>query len=83
MAIEKYISKANQHLKGENFYEKLNEDPTRKHNYIVNNIIESFKKQELLFTSIAKKLTTTSKVRTPQFYMLPKYINQTFQEDQL
>ena len=82
MDVQEYVSKANQHLKDENFYKKLNEDPTRKHNYTVNNIIESFKKQELLFISTAKKLTT-SKVRTPQFYMLPKYINQTFQEDQL
>ena len=57
MDVEEYISKANQQLKDENFYKKLNEDPTRKHNDIVNNIIEIFKKQELLSTSTAKALT--------------------------
>ena len=53
MSVEEYISKANQQLKEDNFYKKLNEEPTRKHNDIVNNIIESFKKQELLSTSTA------------------------------
>ena len=58
MNVEEYISKANQQIKEYNFYKKLNEDPTRKHNDIVNNIIESLKKQELLSTSTAEKLTT-------------------------
>ena len=53
MNVEEYISKANQQFKEDNFYKKLNEEPTRKHNDIVNNIIESFKKQELLSTSTA------------------------------
>ena len=63
MNVEEYISKANQQLKEDNFYKKLNEEPTRKHNDIVNNIIESLKKQELLCTSTAEKLTT-NEVRT-------------------
>ena len=58
MNVEEYISKANQQIKEYNFYKKLNEEPTRKHNDIVNNIIESLKKQELLSTSTAEKLTT-------------------------
>ena len=58
MNVEEYISKANQQFKEDNFYKKLNEEPTRKHNDIVNNIIESLKKQELLSTSTAEKLTT-------------------------
>ena len=44
---------------------------TRKHNDIVNNIIETFKKQELLSTLTAKTLTT-NEVRTPKFHILPK-----------
>ena len=63
MNVEEYISKANQQIKEYNFYKKLNEEPTRKHNDIVNNIIESLKKQELLCTSTAEKLTT-NEVRT-------------------
>ena len=57
MDVDEYISKANQQLTDGNFYRKLNEDPTRKHSEIVNSTIKSFKKQELLSTSIAKKLT--------------------------
>ena len=64
MDVEEYISKANQQLKDKNIYKKLNEDPTRKHNDIASNIIESFKNQELLYTSTAKKLTI-NEVRTP------------------
>ena len=45
MDVQEYVSNANQHLKDENFYKKLNEDPTRKHSGIVNNTKESFKKQ--------------------------------------
>ena len=30
MNVEEYISESNQKLKGENFYKKLNESPTRK-----------------------------------------------------
>ena len=71
MDVDEYIGKANQQLTDGNFYRKLNEDPTRKHTDIVNNTIEKFKKQELLSTSIAKKLTKTD-VRTPQFHILPK-----------
>ena len=76
MDVQEYISKVN-HQK------KVYEDPTRRRNDIVNNIIDSFKKQELLFTSTAKK-STTNEVRTPEFHILPrKCINQIFQEDQL
>ena len=68
MDVDEYISKANQQLKDGNLYRKLNDDSARKHSDIVNNTIESFKKQELLSTSIAKKLTTID-VRTPQFHI--------------
>ena len=71
MDVDEYISKANQQLTDGKFYRKLKENPTRKHSDIVNNAIESFKKQELLSTSITKKLFTND-VRTPQFHILPK-----------
>ena len=83
MDVQEYISKVNHQLKDKNFDKKVHEDPTRRRNDIVNNIIDSFKKQELLFTSTAKK-STTNEVRTPEFHILPrKCINQIFQEDQL
>ena len=80
MDRDEYISKAKQQLTDGNFYRKLNEDPTRKHNDIVSNTIERFKKQKLLSTLIAKQLTTND-VRTPQFHILPK-IHKAFLEDQ-
>ena len=70
MDVGEYISIDNQQLKDKDFYKKLNEDPKRKHGNIVNNIIESLKKQELLFTSTAKKLTI-SNIRTQQFHISP------------
>lgn len=70
MDAEECINKLNQQLKDENFHKK-NEDPARKHDGTANIIIESFKKQELLSTSTAKKLTK-NEVRTPQFFILPK-----------
>ena len=71
MDVGEYISKDNQQLKGKNFHKKPNEDPKRKHGKIVNNTIESSKKQELLFTSTAKK-RTTSNIRTQQFHISRK-----------
>ena len=72
MDAEECINKLNQQLKDKNFHKKkLNEDPARKHNGTANIIIESFKKQELLSTSTAKKLTK-NEVRTPQFFILAK-----------
>ena len=70
----------NQELKDENFYKKLNEDPTREHSDIVNNIIASFKKQDLQSTSTAKKLTTND-VRALNFIFCQKHINQAFPKD--
>ena len=52
MDVDEFISKAYQQLTDGSFYRKLNENPTRKHSDILKNIIESFKKQELLSTSI-------------------------------
>ena len=50
MGVDEYNRKLNQQLTDRNFHEKLNEDPTKKHSDIVNNTIESFRKQELLST---------------------------------
>ena len=60
---------------------KLNEDPSRKHSEIVNNIIESLKKQELQPNSTAKKLSTNA-VRNRQFHILPQIHKPKFQGDQ-
>ena len=81
MDVEEYKSKANQQLEDKNLYKKLNEYTATKHSDIVNSTIEIFQQQELLSTSTTKKLTTND-IRTPQLRILPKYINQTFQEDQ-
>ena len=67
MDVDEYISKANQQVTEENFYRKLNQEPTRKHGYTIG----SFRKQELLSTSNAKNLFTND-VITPQFHVLPK-----------
>ena len=65
MVVEKHISKSNQQFKDEKLYEKLNEDPARKDSDIINNTIESFKKQEPLSTS-----TTKDPIKSP-FVCLP------------
>ena len=67
MDVDEYISKANQQVTEENFYRKLNQEPTRKHG----DTIGRFRKQELLSTSTAKNLFTND-VITPQFHVLPK-----------
>ena len=71
MDIDEFSSKANQLLIDGNSYRKLNVDPSRKHSDIVNNTIKFIKKQELLSTSIAKKLTTND-VKTSKFHSFPK-----------
>ena len=53
------------------FISKLNVDPSTKHFEIVNSVIESFKKQALLSSSTASKLTV-DEVRTPQFHIFSK-----------
>ena len=70
--VKDYISKANEQLQDNSFYQKLNVDPTAKHSVIVNSAIESFRKQELLSNSTVSKLTV-DEVRTPQFYIFPKF----------
>ena len=69
--VKDYIAKANEQLQDNSFYQKLNVDPTTKHSDIVNSAIESFRKQELLSNSTARKLTV-DEVRTPQFHIFPK-----------
>ena len=49
---------------------------------IVNNTMESFKKQERLSTSIAKKLFTND-LRTPQFHILPKIHKRSIEDQSL
>ena len=65
--VEDYISKANEQLQDNSFYEKLNVDPTAKHSEIVNSAIESLRKQELLSNSTASKLNK-NEVRTIPYF---------------
>ena len=69
--VKDYIAKANEQLQDNSFYQKLHVDPTAKHSAIVNSVIESFRKQELLSNSTASKLIV-DEVRTPQFHIFPK-----------
>ena len=69
--VKDYISKANEQLQGNSFYQKLNVDSTAKHSEIVNSAIESFSKQELFSNPTPSKLTI-DEVRTPQFHFFPK-----------
>ena len=64
LEVKDYIARANEQLQDNSFYQKLNVDPTAKHSDIVNSAIESFRKQELLSSSTASKLTV-DEVRTP------------------
>ena len=70
MDAEGYIwaKKTNNFFRENNkkFYKNLNKDQTR----IANNIIESFKKQVLLFTSTTK--LTKNEASIPQFSIFPK-----------
>ena len=69
--VKDYIAKANEQLQDNSFYQKLNVDPTAKHSDIVNSVIESFRKQEILSNSTASKLTV-DEVRTAQFHVFSK-----------
>ena len=69
--VKDYIEMPNEKLQDDSFYQKLNVDPTAKHSDTVNSAIESFRKQELLSSSTANKLTV-DEVRTPQFHIFPK-----------
>ena len=62
--VTDYIAKVNELLQDNSFYQKLYVDPTAKHSEIVNRVIESFRKQELLSNLTASK-PTVDEVRTP------------------
>ena len=71
LEVKDYIAKANEQLQDNSSYQKLNVDPTAKYSDIVNSAIESFRKQELLSNSTARKLTV-DEVKTPQFHIFLK-----------
>ena len=66
--VEKYIEKANKELNNENYYKKLNQDPTQEHTEIINDTTETFQRQQVLPKNIYGNLKPT-KVRTPPFYI--------------
>ena len=65
------ITKANEQLQNNSFYQKLNVDPTAKHSEIVNSAIENLREQDLLSNSTARKCTL-DEVKSPQFHIFPK-----------
>ena len=71
LSVEDYIAKANDILEENYFYKKLIEDPSNENKNTVNNIIDTFQKQNLLTSDIAKRLKI-EECRTPKFYILQK-----------
>ena len=60
MDVEKYINEANRQLSDKRNYKKLQEDPTLQHNNLVNDIIDRFKKENLLFKKLADGLKSVN-----------------------
>ena len=66
MDVEKYINKANHQLCDKRNYKKLQEDPTLQHSNLVNDIIDRFKKENLLSKKLADGLKSVNP-KTPKF----------------
>ena len=77
--LKDYITKANEQLQDNSFYQKLNVDPTAKHSEIVNSAIENLREEDLLSNSTARKCTLDD-VKSPQFHILPKVHKPNIQE---
>ena len=71
MDVEKYINEANCQLSDKRNYKNLQEDPTLQHSNLVNDIIDRFKKENLLSKKLADGLKSINSKR-PQFYISPK-----------
>ena len=46
--VEDYLEKSNKEWKDENYYKRISHDPTHEHMKIVNFIIETFHRQQVL-----------------------------------
>ena len=71
MDVEKYINEADRQLSDKRNYKNLQEDPTLQHSDLVNDIIDRFKKENLLSKKLADGLKSVNP-KTPKFYISPK-----------
>ena len=71
MKVETYINEANRQLSDKRNYKKLQKDPTLQHNNLVNDIIDRFKKENVLFKKLADGLKSVIP-KIPKFYISPK-----------
>ena len=71
MHVERYVAEANRELSDNNFYRKLNHDPTPTYAERINNTIEQFKEEGLITETIAKGLKTHNP-KTSNLYLNPK-----------
>ena len=69
--VEDYLEKANKEWKDENYYKRISDDPIHEHMKIVNFIIETFHRQQVLAKNIADNLKTTN-IKAPHFYVTPR-----------
>ena len=69
--VQDYIKEANKQLDDENFYMKLDSNPTSNHLELVNKAIDSLKQAGHISEKLAEGLSL-KEARTPLFYLLPK-----------
>ena len=62
-------------MKNRDNYDRLKYVPTETYSRVVNDIIERFKKQVMRKEDVAKRLKTEN-LRTPKFYLRPKYLKE-------
>ena len=71
MGVNDYIREAKRQLNDSKNYKVISKDPTITNNELVNQTIDTFKKEQLINEKIANRLKNQS-YRTPQFYISPK-----------
>ena len=69
--VDDYIKEGERQLTDQSFYKVLPSDPTKMHNELVQNVIESLQKKHLLEKKTAEYLKIHNP-RTPLLYLLPK-----------
>ena len=72
MNREDYLKKVYEHLDNENYYRKINKDPTKDLITNINSFIESAVKHYHISRDTAKFITPTDNPRISLFYILPK-----------
>ena len=71
MDIDSYIKEANRELSVKASYKQLIQDPTFKHDWMINQTIERFKNEKLLPQKTADGVKVTNQ-KAPKFYISPK-----------